>query len=85
MRLCELVAFAFGKYNSVTGVETLPTRNYVRAAIPRRKYEQADLQYVADCIRAIYDRRHDLPRAVPVYGREKALRHFKARFELKYR
>lgn len=84
IRLCELGAFAFGKYDPGTGKETLPERNYVRAAVPRNKYERDDLYYVADCIKELYDRRHELPKAVPVYGKEKALRHFKARFELKY-
>lgn len=85
VRLCELGAFAFGRFNPDTGAHILPERNYVRAAVPRNKYERDDLYYVADCIKELYDRRHELPRAIPVYGQEKALRHFKARFELKYR
>ena len=84
VRLCELGAFAFGRFNSDSGAHILPERNYVRAAVPRNKYERDDLYYVADCIKELYDRRHELPKAVPVYGQEKALRHFKARFELKY-
>jgi tryptophanase len=74
VRLCELGAFSFG--------EDFPT-NFIRAAVPRNKYEIQDLYYVADCIKALHDRRHEIPRAVPVYGKELTLRHFKARFELK--
>ncbi len=81
-RLCELGAFAFGKYNPKTGKEELPSFNYVRIAIPRNKYEIADLFYAADCIKNLYDRRDEIPRSVPVFGREKTLRHFKARFDL---
>jgi tyrosine phenol-lyase len=84
VRLCELGAFAFGVYNPKTKKETLPERNYVRAAVPRNKYEEQDLFYVADCVKELYDRRHELPKAIPIYGRDKTLRHFKARFELQY-
>ncbi len=82
IRLCELGAFAFGVYNPDTGEEKFPPYNFIRAAVPRNKYEIQDLYYVADCIKALYDRRDMIPKAVPVWGREKALRHFKARFEL---
>jgi tryptophanase len=84
-RVCELGAFAFGSYDPKTGKETFPPFNYVRIAIPRNKYEIADLFYAADCIKNLYDKRDELPRAVCVYGKEKTLRHFKARFELKTR
>ena len=46
------------------------------------KYEMADLKYVADCVKGLHDRRDQIPKAIPVYGRELTLRHFKARFEL---
>jgi len=84
-RLCELGAFAFGKYDPKTGKETLPPFNYVRIAIPRNKYEIEDLFYTADCIKNLHDKRDLIPKAVPIYGREKTLRHFKARFELESR
>ena len=82
VRLCELGAFAFGQYDPETGEEKFPPHNYLRAAIPRNKYEDQDLRHVADCIKALHDQRHELPKAVPVFGKEKSLRHFKARFEL---
>ena len=83
VRLCELGNFAFGKFDSKTGKEIFPKNNFVRAAIPRNKYELADLYYVGDCITELYKKRHQIPRAIPIYGRELSLRHFKARFELK--
>jgi len=72
VRLCELGAFAFGDDHPV---------NYVRCAVPRNKYELQDLLYVADCVAELYEKRHELPRAVPTYGKDLSLRHFKARFK----
>lgn len=83
VRLCELGAFAFGQYDPKTHTEKLPMHNFVRCAVPRNKYEIQDLYYVADCVKGLYDQRDRLPRAVPIYGRELSLRHFKAKFELK--
>ena len=83
VRLCELGAFAFGHYDKKTKKEALPENNFVRCAVPRNKYELNDLLYAADCIKELYDKRHALPRAVPVSGRDLSLRHFKARFVLK--
>lgn len=83
IRLCELGAFAFGSYNPKTKAEAFPRHNFVRAAIPRNKYERDDLAYVADCIKGLHDRRHDLPCVTPLFGRDKTLRHFKARFNLR--
>ncbi len=74
IRLCELGVFAFGDNHP---------HNFVRCAVPRNKYEITDLYYVADCIKAMYDQRDKLPKAVPIYGKDLSLRHFKARFELR--
>lgn len=82
VRLCELGNFAFGVYDPILKKEKFPPNNFVRCAIPRNKYELDDLKYAADCIKGLYAKRHEIPRAVPVYGRELTLRHFKARFEL---
>ncbi|MBI2109360.1 MAG: tryptophanase [Parcubacteria group bacterium] len=83
VRLCELGAFAFGKWNSKTQKEEFNGNNFVRCAVPRNKYELQDLQYVADCVKGLHEQKEKIPKAVPVYGRELTLRHFKARFELK--
>jgi len=82
VRLCELGAFAFGRWNPQTSREEFLGKNYVRAAIPRNKYEAEDLLYVADCVKGLYERRDQIPRAVPISGREMSLRHFKAAFSL---
>lgn len=73
IRLWEAGPFAFGEKHPY---------NLVRCAIPRNKYELQDLYYVADCVKAMYDRRDSIPAAVPVYGFNLTLRHFKARFKL---
>lgn len=82
VRLCELGNFAFGAYDPILKKETFPANNFVRCAVPRNKYELEDLRYVADCVKGLYLYRHLIPRAVPTFGRELSLRHFKARFEL---
>jgi tryptophanase len=81
-RLCELGAFAFGKYDPKTGKETFPPFDLLRAAIPRNKYEIEDLYFVADCLKYLFDNRDKLPKAVCTHGKDLALRHFDARFEL---
>lgn len=82
VRLCELGAFAFGKWNPHTKQETFSGKNFVRCAVPRNKYETEDLRYVADCVRGLFDRKEQIPRAVPISGRDATLRHFKAKFVL---
>lgn len=82
VRLCELGAFAFGSVDPVTGKDIFPPNNFVRAAIPRNKYEPEDLRYVADCVSELYKNRENIPRAVPIHGKELTLRHFKAKFRL---
>ena len=84
-RMCELGAFAFGKYDPKTGIETSPPFDYIRMAIPRLKYEMEDIYYALDCLKHIHNNRDTLPRAVPVFGRDLPLRHMMARFELKER
>lgn len=73
VRLCELGAFAFGEDHP---------HNFVRCAVPRNKYELEDMYYVADCVAGLYEQRQQIPKAVPVFGKDLTLRHFKARFEL---
>ena len=82
VRLCELGAFAFGRWNPETQNEEFEGKNFVRCAVPRNKYELQDLQHVADCVKGLYDQRNKIPKAILVHGRELSLRHFKAQFEL---
>ena len=82
VRACELGAFAFGKHNPKTGHEEYPDFNWVRFAVPRRGYKDGELAQAVRAVKALYEMRHDIPRAVPVHGADLPLRHFKARFEL---
>lgn len=81
-RACELGNFAFGSYDPKTGKETFPEVNFVRFAIPRLRYEQQDLEHVAESVEVLYNNRDAFPKVKVVYGRDLPLRHFKARFAL---
>ena len=80
-RACELGYFAFGKYDPETGKEEHPEINFVRFAIPRLRYEKQDLNSVVDAVKTLYENRNEIPPVKVKFGRELALRHFKARFE----
>lgn len=82
-RACELGCFAFGSYDKENGKETFPEINFVRFAVPRLRYEKQDLDSVAEAMKALYESRHEIPPVKVTYGKELALRHFKARFEFK--
>ncbi|MFA4872816.1 MAG: tryptophanase [Patescibacteria group bacterium] len=80
-RACELGDFAFGSYDTVAGKDNFPEVNFVRFAVPRLRYEREDLEAVAGAVKALYDRRDEMPPVRVTYGRDLPLRHFKARFE----
>jgi len=82
-RACELGHFAFGKYDTHAGKDVFPEVNFVRFAVPRLRYEQQDLQAVAEAAGALYQQRDRIPPVEVVWGRELPLRHFKARFRFR--
>lgn len=82
-RLCELGLFAFGKYKDGKEILPNPRVNYVRAAVPRLVYEDADLMAVAESAKILYEHQDKIPGVDIIYGRDLALRHFKARFQFK--
>jgi len=82
-RACELGNFAFGSYDPKTKKETFPEVNFVRFAVPRLRYEKQDLDAVIKAIKEIYDHRKEIPGVEVIFGKELALRHFKARFKFK--
>jgi tryptophanase len=82
-RGCELGYFAFGSYDPSEGKEKLPEVNFVRFAVPRLRYEDPDLEAVAESLKLLHDRRDKIPGVEVTFGRELAVRHFKARFRFK--
>lgn len=82
-RGCELGYLAFGSYDPVTKQEKFPEVNFVRFAVPRLRYEDNDLESVAESLKLLHDRRDRIPGVEITYGRELALRHFKGRFRFK--
>lgn len=80
-RACELGYFAFGSYDPKTKKETHPEVNYVRFAIPRLRYEKEDLDSVVEALKELHKNRNKIPPVKVTFGRELALRHFKAKFE----
>jgi tyrosine phenol-lyase len=79
-RLCELGAYAFGKYIGDRYITPKPWVNNVRAAIPRMTYEDQDLFALAEVIRVLHEKREKIPGIKVEYGEKKKLRHFKSRF-----
>jgi tryptophanase len=82
-RGCELGAFAFGSYDPQTNSEKSPEVNFVRFAVPRLRYEDSDLESLAEALQRLHQERDRIPGVEVTYGRELSLRHFKARFKFK--
>ncbi|MBN1755744.1 tryptophanase [bacterium] len=82
-RACELGYFAFGKMDPQTGKDLFPEINFVRFAVPRLRYEQDDLESVAEAVKILHRHRDIIPAVNVTYGRNLPIRHFKARFEFR--
>ena len=77
VRTCEIGSVMFGDAPREAG-EPAPME-LVRLAIPRRVYSLSHLEYVADAVTAVYDRRASIKGVRMTYAPER-LRHFTARF-----
>jgi len=75
IRACEIGSVMFGG----EGRER-PSLELVRLAIPRRVYTQSHLDYVAEAVIELYDRRASL-RGLRIVHAPDVLRHFTARFK----
>jgi tryptophanase len=80
IRAVEIGSVMFAAKDPATGREAYPQLELVRLAIPRRVYTQSHLDYVADTIIALYQRRAEI-RGLRMIYQAPALRHFTARFE----
>ena len=79
IRGVEIGSVMFGKYGT-DGSLVSPPLELVRLAIPRRVYTQSHIDYVAEVIRAVYERRHDF-QGYQITYEPPMLRHFTAKFE----
>lgn len=80
IRCVEIGSVMFAKRDPLTGEVSYPQLELVRLAIPRRVYTRSHLDYVADVIISVYQRR-DKIRGLKIVDEAPTLRHFTARFE----
>ena len=81
IRACEIGSVMFAQKDPVTGEVKYPALDLVRLAIPRRVYTQSHLDYVAEVIAKVHERRASV-RGVKMVYEQPRLRHFTARFEV---
>jgi tryptophanase len=79
IRTVELGSIAFAHPDPVSGEMSYPLLELVRLALPRRTYTQAHLDFVADTIYRVWDKRQSL-QGFKITYEPKLLRHFTARF-----
>ncbi len=80
IRAVEIGGVMFARKDEKTGETIYPELELVRLAIPRRVYTQAHLDYVADVVSELHQRREQI-RGVRLIYEAPLLRHFTARFE----
>jgi tyrosine phenol-lyase len=80
IRACEIGSVMFGKTDLKSG-EFKPARlEMVRLAIPRRVYTQSHMDYVVECVEAVFRKRDDI-RGMRITYEPPVLRHFTATFQ----
>ena len=80
IRSCEIGSVMFGKTDPKSG-EFRPARlEMVRLAIPRRVYTQSHMDYVVECVEAVF-RKRDHIRGMRITYEPPVLRHFTATFQ----
>jgi tyrosine phenol-lyase len=81
IRAIEIGSVMFTHVDADTGETIYPDMELVRLAIPRRVYTQSHLDYVADTIACLHEKRETI-RGLRIVYETRFLRHFTARFEL---
>jgi tyrosine phenol-lyase len=80
VRGVEIGSVMFGSTDPETGAALPAPMELVRLAVPRRVFTNSHLEYVADVLRRIREKRDELKGLRMTYA-PKVLRHFTARFE----
>ncbi len=80
IRGVEIGSVMFGRTDPETGRERPAPVELVRLAIPRRVYTQSHIDYVAEAVLRVWERRVGL-RGLRIVQQAPILRHFTARFE----
>lgn len=80
IRGCEIGSVMFAHPNPETGQMVYPKLELVRLALPRRVYTQAHLDYVAEAVARVQERKQEIRGYKFIYA-PRLLRHFTARFE----
>lgn len=80
IRGVEIGSSMFGKYDPKTKKEIYAENELVRLAIPRRVYTQSHVDYVAEAIIQVFERRESI-RGLKMTWQAPTLRHFTAKFE----
>lgn len=79
IRCCEIGSLMFGKYDE--NHQLIPAQlELVRLAIPRRVYTQSHIDYVAEVVCEVFDRRQSL-RGMKILEEPAVLRHFTAKLD----
>ncbi|MBI1746100.1 MAG: tryptophanase [Acidobacteria bacterium] len=81
IRGVEIGTVMFGTKDSKTGTPIYPKLELVRLAIPRRVYTNTQIDYVAEAIIELYQKRDQI-RGLKMVHEAPVLRHFSARFEV---
>jgi len=80
IRAVEIGSVMFARKDPETGEEIPSELELVRLAIPRRVYTQSHINYVAEAVIRVFERRERI-RGVKIVREAPILRHFTARFE----
>ena len=81
IRTVEIGSVMFGKKDPQTGEEVPASMELVRIALPRRVYTQSHVDYLAEVLSELYQRRDQI-RGVRIAYEPPFLRHFTAHFAL---
>lgn len=80
IRACEIGSVMFGRTDPDSGEFEPAKLEMVRLAIPRRVYTKSHIDYVVECVEAVFQKRQEIKGMRIVYE-PPVLRHFTAKFE----